>query len=152
MKTNRKQLKGIPGSPGVAIGKARVIRPGEVRVAEVVIPPTRIAAEIEALDNAVAGTLVELRQLRDAADKKTAAPITKIFDAQLMIAGDYEFIKHVKEQIHEQRRNAAFVYHSLVEGATLPLKQSNDRYMRQMAMEIEAVKDRVLARLDNAQV
>lgn len=152
MKSNRKQWKGIPASPGVAIGRTRVIRPGELRVAEYTVSPARIPAEIEALDKAVAETLNDLRQLRHTADRRTTGPVGKIFDAQLLIAGDYEFLKQVKEQIQDTRRNAAYVYNTAVEQATLPLKRSNDRYMRQMADEIEAVAHRILGRLADDRV
>lgn len=151
MKSNRKQWKGIPASPGVAIGRTRVLRPGELRVAEFAVPQARITAEIEALDKAVAETITDLKLLRETADHSTTGPVSKIFDAQLLIAGDYEFLKHVKEQIHSERRNAAHVYNAAVEQATLPLKQSQDRYMRQMADEIEAVAHRILARLGGNQ-
>ncbi|MFZ1684214.1 MAG: phosphoenolpyruvate--protein phosphotransferase [Candidatus Zixiibacteriota bacterium] len=148
IRTARRLLKGVGVSPGIALGRALVLLPGETRVVEVAIPPNRVAAEIESLERAVAETMTEVRQLRDAAGRKLANPVVKIFDAQMMIAGDYEFIKQVKEGIAEQKRNAAYVYSSFVEKTTLPLKQSPDQYLRQMAVDIESVSHRVLAHLE----
>ena len=124
-----------------------VLLPGETHVVEVAIPPSRVQSEIELLDRAVALTMNELRQLRDTAGKKLANPVAKIFDAQLMIAGDYEFIKQVKEQIGQLRRNAAYVYSSMVEKTTLPLKQSPEPYLRQMAVDVEAVAHKIIVHL-----
>jgi phosphotransferase system enzyme I (PtsI) len=134
-------------SPGIAMGQARVMSPGELKVGELVISPSRLQAEIDSLDKAVDETLAELRTLRDAAGKKVAGPVAKIFDAQVLIAGDYEFLKQVKEEIVNQRRNAAHVYNKLVERTTIPLRQSSDQYMQQMALDIEAVAHRVLTYL-----
>ena len=148
MRTTRRQFKGIPLSPGIALGRTRVMMPGELKVAEVAITASRIQAEVEALDRAVADTIAELRNLRLTAGKKVASPVAKIFDAQLMIAGDYEFLKQVKEEIVVQRRNAAYVYNYLVEKTTIPLRQSSDQYMQQMAQDIEAVSHKVLSHLE----
>jgi phosphotransferase system enzyme I (PtsI) len=129
------------------MGHARVITPGELKVRELTVAPSRIQSEIDSLDKAVAETLAELRTLRDAAGRKVSGPLAKIFDAQVLIAGDYEFLKQVKEEIVSQRRNAAYVYNKLVERTTIPLRQSSDPYMQQMAIDIEAVAHRVLSYL-----
>ncbi len=147
MRSARKVYKGIAVSAGTGMGRTCVITPGEIKVIEQAIPASRIQAELDALDVAVAQTIGELKALRDTAGKKVAGPVAKIFDAQLLIAGDYEFLKFVKEQIQADRRNAAFVYNSLVERTTHPLKSASDPYMKQMALDIEGVSRRVLSHL-----
>lgn len=147
MTGKRKVLKGSSISSGIVIGRARVIWPGDLDVAEVAIPASGVSSQVRALDAAVETTLVELRQLRESADRKTSGPITKIFDAQLLIAGDYEFLSQVKREISRKRRNAGFVYNSLVHTTTAPLKASADAYMQQMAADIEGVAKRVLSHL-----
>lgn len=147
MKLKRKLYKGIPISDGVGMGITRVLQYGSIRVAETVIPPSKVRDQIDSLERAVAGTIVELRELRDSAGKKAGGPVAKVFDAQLLIAADDEFLKQVKEQIRSRRRNAAFVYNSAVNEATFTLNNSPDQYMRQMAGEIEAVARKVLLHL-----
>lgn len=147
MTGKRKVLKGSSISSGIVIGRARVILPGDIDFAEVAIPASGISAEVRALDSAVDETLVELRQLRESADRKTSGPIAKIFDAQLLIAGDYEFLSQVKREIARRRRNAGFVYNTLVHVTTAPLKASSETYMQQMAADIEGVAKRVLSHL-----
>ncbi|MEW6050438.1 MAG: phosphoenolpyruvate--protein phosphotransferase [Candidatus Zixiibacteriota bacterium] len=150
MRTGRRTFKGQPISPGIAMGRTRVILPGDIKIAEVVVAPSRVNDEIEALERAVAAALEELRAIRTTAGKKVAGPVAKIFDAQVLIAGDYEFLKQVKEQITSQRRNAGFVYNSLVERTTVPLRMSRDPYMQQMALDIEAVSRKVLSHLQGS--
>jgi phosphoenolpyruvate-protein phosphotransferase (PTS system enzyme I) len=151
-RTQRRQLKGVGLSSGIGMGRSRVIMPGELGVTEVAIPISRIQSEVEALDVAVAETVNELRQFRDSAARKMANPIVKIFDTQILIASDYEFLKQVKEGIASQRHNAAWVYNEQVERTVLPLTQSNDPYMRQMVSEIQSVAQRIIARLKGANV
>jgi phosphotransferase system enzyme I (PtsI) len=129
------------------MGSARVILPGSVRVAEARIPVSGVADEMLALEQAVEQTVAELRELRETALKRMGGTVAKIFDAQLLIASDYEFIKEVKEEIANRRRNAGFIYNQQVRKVLAPLKKSPDRYMRQTASDIEAVASRVLSQL-----
>ena len=129
------------------MGQARVILPGDLEVAEIIISASQTSEEIDALETAVEKTVDELRLLRDSATKKMAGPVSKIFDAQLMIASDSDFLNKVKKEIRHKRRNAGFVYNSFVKITTTPLKSSQDAYMRQTALDIEAVANRVLSHL-----
>ncbi|MFZ5979309.1 MAG: phosphoenolpyruvate--protein phosphotransferase [Candidatus Zixiibacteriota bacterium] len=143
----RKVVKGLPVSSGIVLGRTRVILPGDIKVAEVAVPVSRLNHEIKRLDKAVAKTIEELRKLRDTAGRKMGGPVAKIFDAQLMIAGDYEFLKQVKEQIQSDRRNAGYIYSTLVKKTTTPLIKSDDPYIRQMVLDIDAVANKVLSHL-----
>jgi len=143
----RRIFKGLSLSAGIVIGRSRVVLPDDVRVAEVAISMSRVREEVAALDTAVAETIGELRYLRDTAGKKIGGPVAKVFDAQLLIAGDHEFLRKVKEQISLRKRNAGYVYNQLVQETTLPIKKNADPYMRQMAQDIVAVSNRVLSHL-----
>ncbi len=145
MLSRRKKLKGTAISGGIVLGTARVIMPGDTEITEIVIPATRVRHEIDSLDHAIEQTIAELHQLKESAGKKMSGPVAKIFDAQLLIAGDYEFLNKVKEEISHRRRNAGFAYSSLVKNTLAPLRASSDYYMRQMAQDIEAVASRVLS-------
>ncbi len=147
MLRKRQVIQGTPISGGIVLGHARVILPGNIEIPEIAVPAYRLRDEAAALDRAIEETIVELKALRESAGKKVGGPVARIFDAQLMIAGDYEFLKTVKSEIEARRRNAGFVYNSLVINTTTPLKSSDDPYMRQMAKDIEAVAKKVLSHL-----
>lgn len=147
MSGKRQILKGLVISGGIVMGQTKLIVPGEIQIAEMIIPPSRVYAEVDALDKAIEETIEELRELRDSADKTIGNPVAKIFDAQLLIASDYEFLKQVKNEIAAQRRNAGYVYNKLVKKTLIHLQNSPDSYMRQTANDIEAVSLRVLSHL-----
>lgn len=143
----RKKLKGIPISSGIVLGHVRILDSNIIKIPELVIPTSHLNNEIKSLDLALEKTISELKQLREAAGKKMGNAIVKIFDAQLMIATDIEFLKQVKEEIIRKKRNAGFIYHSMVINATAPLKNSPDEYMKQMAKDIEAVSNKIIHHL-----
>ena len=143
----RKVLQGASIASGIVLGYARVVLPGDLKIAEIPIPAARTSDEIDALQRAIKETIDELNHLRETAGKKIFGPAAKIFDAQLLIASDYEFLKGVEAEIINSRRNAAYVYHREVQSTIASLKNSSEPYMRQMALDVDAVADRVLSHL-----
>ena len=134
-------------SGGIVLGYARVIQPGDTKIPEIILPASKISQEYTALDNAIKETLLELKTLRDSAAQKIGSPVAKIFEAQLMIASDAEFIKSVKKKIKSEKRNAGYIYNRLINQSVIPLKRSNDEYLRQTAADIEAVGSRIISHL-----
>jgi phosphotransferase system enzyme I (PtsI) len=148
MPSRRRLIQGVRISGGIVLGKARVITPGVPLVTSKRIPASKVASEIDRLETAVEDTVRELRAMRDAAGKKIGGPIAKIFDAQLLIAQDQEFLRQVKEEIASGKRDAAYVYDSLVKQTTEPLSRSAEEYMRQMVIDVQAVAHRILLNLN----
>lgn len=129
------------------MGQAHVILPGDTEIPETPIPASKVSMEIEMLEQAVNETIAEMKELRDSANKKMGAPVAKIFEAQLLIASDNEFLNQVKKAIKKQRRTAGFIFNDLIKKTTLPLKRSSETYMHQTAADIEAVGDRIISHL-----
>ncbi len=111
------------------------------------ILPDEVERECQRIDRAVEKAIAELTEIRERAGKHAGGPITKIFDAQLMIAGDTEFLKSVKKEIAVRLQCAEGVYSSLVAENTRSLHKSKDSYMRQMLTDIESVSKKVLSHL-----
>jgi len=147
MSARRRVIKGVSISSGIALGRARVVASGRQEVPEIRIAASAVKTEIAALDRAVAETVEELRQLRSSAGKKLGDAVGKVFDAQLLIANDQEFLNRVREEIANRKRNAGHVYCLLIHKTTAELKKSSEQYMRQMVQEIEGVAHRVVSHL-----
>jgi len=124
-----------------------VIYAWDAHIMERQISSAEVITEQGRVDWAVVKVTAELSRLRESAGKSMGGPAAKIFDAQLMIAGDQEFLRKVKEEIKSTERNAEFVYSSLVDQSTEPLRRSHDSYMRQMLLDIEAVSVKILGYL-----
>jgi len=137
-------LKGTGAAPGIAHGEARVIYSWQQSIEERAIDSARVPDEIARLDLAIEATVIELQKFRKSAGQKIGGPVAKIFDSQLMIASDVEFLKTVKNEIETSLKSAEYIYSMMVEKALMPLRLSRDEYMRQMVFDIEAVSNRVL--------
>jgi phosphotransferase system enzyme I (PtsI) len=140
-------LKGIPASPGFSFGEARVVLKWEQPVQERAVSEANIPNELTRLDKAVEATLVELEQWRKSAGLKIGGPVAKIFDTQMMIASDREFLRIVKDEVKKSHKNVEYVYSLQIENTVTPLRLSSDPYMRQMVYDIEAVSRRIISNL-----
>src|SRR3989339_378909 len=81
-------IKGIPASPGIAIGPAFLFHKQAPVIREKSIAREETAAEVARLEQAVARSHKELRKILEFAQSKLGEDKAKIFEAQLMILED----------------------------------------------------------------
>ncbi len=145
-------LDGIPVCPGLTFGVARVVYSWEQTIEERDIEESEVENEIFRFKKAVEDSLTEIRKWRDSAGRRIGGPVARIFESQIMIASDREFLNSVIERIKETRKNAEYVYSMEVEKTISALRISRDQYMRQMAADIEGVSSRIIRRLTGQSV
>ncbi len=145
-------LNGTPACPGLTFGEARVVYSWEQSIEERDIEVSEIDNEVSRFEQAVEDSLAEIRKWKESAGRRIGGPVARIFESQIMIASDQEFLKLVISNIKSSRKNAEYVYSMEVEKTILPLRLSKDRYMRQMAADIEGVSSRIIRRLTGQSV
>jgi phosphoenolpyruvate-protein phosphotransferase (PTS system enzyme I) len=94
--------EGIPASPGIVIGPARVLRwevPAVPRGAG--IPPERVEAEVERFREACEWAKARIRELQESAAQSLGSVEAQIFEPQIMMLDDPELfdgtISHIRE-------------------------------------------------------
>jgi phosphotransferase system enzyme I (PtsI) len=140
-------INGAGASSGLTYGLARIVYSWEKTVGERILNKTEIEPEMARLDNAINETLLEINRWKKMTGGKAGGPIGRIFDTQLMIASDQDFLSKVKDSIRSRQRNAEYIYSLEVEKTVEPLKNAHDEYMKQMVHEIEAVSKMVVSHL-----
>ncbi len=138
-------LKGIGVSPGVAVGPAVVIQPSLPPVPDRVVPRKAVAAEVARMRAAVAAVRAHLESLRRRAAARAGPEEAKIFDAQIMMLEDDEFLGAVEALIRENQLSAerAFEFKALEMRA---LWSANPR-LRERVADLSGVHFRVLQHL-----
>ncbi len=127
------------------MGEAQVIRDHAFHVVRRSIPAGRVKNEIARLRNASQTTVEELRTTRNKAARAIGDSGANIFDAQIMIASDEEFLESVIQRISKERINAEYAYQETLGDTIDRLEKSDDLYLRQMIHDIRAVSERVLS-------
>ena len=108
-------LKGIGVSPGIAVGPAVVVRWALPEVPHRVVPRTQVEKEVRRLRAAVKDVKQQLTELRARAEDRAGVDEARIFDAQILMLEDKEFIGGVAELIRENHLTAekAFEFKTL---------------------------------------
>ncbi|MDQ8165648.1 MAG: phosphoenolpyruvate--protein phosphotransferase [Gemmatimonadota bacterium] len=95
------KLKGIPASPGIVVGPVHLLRWEVPEVETTGIDPADVDAEVERLRIAFARTTERLRTVRDRALKAAGAAEAAIFEVQISIVDDPDFVSRVEDVIRQ---------------------------------------------------
>jgi len=108
-------LKGIGVSPGIAMGPIVIVRWALPEVPHRVVPRNQVEKEVRRLKAALKDVREQLTELRARAETRAGADEARIFDAQLLMLEDKEFIGGVAELIRENHLTAekAFEFKTL---------------------------------------
>ena len=108
-------LKGIAVSPGIAMGPTVTVRWALPEVPHRVVARTQVEKEVRRLRAALKDVRGQLSELRARAEDRAGVDEARIFDAQLLMLEDRDFIGGVAELIRENHLTAekAFEFKTL---------------------------------------
>ena len=136
------RLRGVPASPGIAIGPARHLRPRQPVVQnEAAGTP---AEERARLDAARAAARKELDEVRATVAARGGAAAADIFSAHAVLLDDTAITEPALRSI-EEGSGAARAWQAAAENAAAAFRALDDPYLRERAVDVEDVSRRVLA-------
>jgi phosphotransferase system enzyme I (PtsI) len=143
-------LKGIAGSPGVALGPALVVGDTKTAYARRHVSTAQIEAEVQRLKTAVDDAR---RHVREVSARLPAGPLetNAILDAYLTMIGDPMLIERVERKIRDEKKCAEWAVAQACEDISklfLPAEAGDrDAYIVERRHDIEFVCDRLLREL-----
>ena len=143
--SGERELRGIAASPGMAAGALRFLEEADLPVPEG--DAADPAAELEALDHAVAVTRVELEELREATRARAGDYQAEIIDADLLFLDDPALAEPAKEAVLRRHRTAAQAWAEISAGLRRTWEELDDPNMRLRAADLAGVSRRVLGHL-----
>jgi phosphotransferase system enzyme I (PtsI) len=141
------RLRGVPASPGVAIGFAQVIPADSLPIVRRTLRPDEVAGELERLTRALGETRRELLDIREKLRAVRGGEEAKIFDAHLLMLEDPHPLSRARARIEEDLLNADAAFFDILSEILAPMQQVEDAYLRERAADIRDVKRRVLKNL-----
>ncbi len=145
-----KLLKGIPSSPGTAVGKSFVIKPEKVVVPTVKISESEIDSELERFASSTEELIKEFDQALGKVGQQPKE-VGDIISANIIILKDPFFIESVQNIIKTSIAAESAVIQSF-DAQMKFFKHSNDRILREKAAELDHLKERLLAALRNRNI
>src|SRR5271169_4603152 len=138
-------LRGIPGSPGLAVGGAVHLRRSAVQVPRE--PAADPGAELARLDAALEATRREVQAARESVAARTGEQYEAgIFDAHLLFLADEALLDPARRGIREGR-NAADAWDRAVTDAEREWQRLTDSYQRERVRDLDSLRTDVLGHL-----
>lgn len=135
-------MKGISASNGIAIGKAFILKIGDVEIIKETIKDEE--EENQRFITALEKGKKQLSKIMKDAKEKLGEEKSKIFEAHLFMLDDPEFTGQVSEKILKQKINAEYALKSTSEELVAIFEQIEDDYMRERVADIKDVTNRIL--------
>src|SRR5438128_2674149 len=100
--------RGIPVSPGVAIGAALVVETEGIRIPRRFIDKTKCAEEIERLHQALKAAVADAHANQDAISEKVGKHYGAIFAAHALLIEDPELTREIEQLITQKSHSAEY--------------------------------------------
>jgi len=141
------RLKGIPASPGIILGKARVIDRSRVKILyQYLINKKQVNLEVERFKEAVRAAKEHIGELRG----RMPDPLKAhgfILDTHLMILDDSMLSEATVKTILEEKINAEWALKRSVQRIQKLFSQIEDTYLRERVNDVENVAQIILRNL-----
>lgn len=142
------KIKGIPVSPGIAIGKAYVFH-GEdsFNVQSRVVSKEDVAKEIARFEDALTRTRAEILGIRKKISNQIGRESSEIFNAHLLILEDRTLIEDVIAVIKDKSVNCEHAFSLVIQRYFVAFAQIDDEYLRERVADIKDIGRRLLRNL-----
>ncbi len=147
---DEQKLKGIPASPGIAIGQIFALVEAPEREQQEPIAEDAVAAELQRFEKARQQCAAEIEQFMQKARSLLPSAVP-ILEAQLLILNDPLLLEEITSAIY-QRHSAASAVLMVFNKHEKQLLRLRDPLFRDRALDLEDVKDRILSILRNEQI
>jgi phosphotransferase system enzyme I (PtsI) len=134
--------KGVPASPGIALGPALVLPKKQFQLEKKIIQD--VTAEKDRFHQALTAAKTRIESLIALAQEQEQTETAKIFEAHRMVLEDPELITGVEQQIDQEKVNAEFALETTVNFYINLLSQANSAYMRERVADLKDVANQVL--------
>jgi len=146
----RKKLRGLPVSPGTALGKVCLIGISHV-VKKQKIRHKDVKGELERFRNALRLTRVELEQLKNKVASSIGKNEADIFDVQILLTEDPYLISQVEHKVSVEHKNLAWAVEETLQDSINSFQKIDDTYMRERAADLRDVASRISEKIGRSQ-
>jgi phosphoenolpyruvate-protein phosphotransferase (PTS system enzyme I) len=132
-------LQGLPVSPGVAVGRAVIVRFGGMPAFRRAVPQAALEEEERRLRKSASRAAEDFRQQSRAVRGEMGSELAAILDAHAMIASDETFLSAILERMRRERVNPEWALAAASREFEQRLAASDSSGMRERAADISHV-------------
>lgn len=143
------KLKGLGVSPGIAAGYATIYKPTPISyVKECKASPDN---EIQQLRKAIEISTEELKNLYLKTKSKLGPKEASLFEAQMMMVQDEEFIAKIENEIITNRINGEWAVANVRDYYISVFESMDNEYLKERALDIRDIASRLIRHMQNSE-
>jgi phosphotransferase system enzyme I (PtsI) len=140
-------LKGIPISPGIAIGSPFYLFKGKKLKADLTLSKNEVKKEIERYRSALKKSKTDLQQLQQKFVKEGLSVVVAILEAHLEILHDPFMTELVEKKIQKTHKNTETVFKQVLGEYKKGFRDAGDEFFQERIKDVKDVSLRILNNL-----
>ena len=145
-------ISGILASPGIAFGKALLLKEAEIIINQKNIPADKIEQEINRFFYGRKKTLNQLQKIQSNASLACEKEKEKIFEGYIMLLEDEALEEEIITSIKKNFISADFATNNTIQTHVKTLETLNDEYLKNRAIDIRDIGNRLLRNILNLHI
>ncbi|MBD1228617.1 phosphoenolpyruvate-protein phosphotransferase PtsI [Xenorhabdus griffiniae] len=137
-------ISGILVSPGIAFGKALLLKEDPIIINHKKIIPEQVEQEISRFKQGRDKSSAQLEIIRETAEKNLGAEKAEIFEGHIMLLEDEELEQEIITLIKKNLLTADAAVHSVIEDQANALEELDDEYLKERAADVRDIGKRLL--------
>ncbi len=140
-------LKGIPASPGIAIGKVFILDSEMFSIAKREISEQDVPEEIMRFENSLIQTRQEILKIQERIAEELGVEHAEIFNAHLLVLEDRTLIEEVISRLKKELLCVEYIFDDVLKKYINAFYKMEDEYLKERVADIRDVGKRVLRQL-----
>lgn len=142
-------ISGISVSPGVAFGKALLLKEQNIIISTKKIAANSIEKEINRFINGRFKTICQLKDIKNKVKQALDTKQEAIFEGHIVLLEDIELEQDITTLIQEELFSADAAVYSVIENQAKALEKLEDKYLKERAIDIRDIGTRLLKNILN---
>ncbi len=140
-------LKGIPASPGIAIGKIYLLDSELFSIVKREISEGELSQEIARFEDALIQTRQEVYKIQERIAEELGVQHAEIFNAHLLVLEDRTLIEEVISRLKTELLCVEYIFDDVLKKYINAFSKMEDEYLKERVADIRDVGKRVLRQL-----
>jgi len=140
-------LKGIPASPGVAIGKVFILDSEAYTITKREIAEKDLPREIARFEDALILTRQEILGIQERISEQLGIKHAEIFNAHLLVLEDRTLIEEVISRLKKELLCVEYIFDDVLKKYISAFQNIEDEYLRERVADIRDIGKRILLHL-----
>ncbi|HIC5035660.1 TPA: phosphoenolpyruvate-protein phosphotransferase PtsI [Salmonella enterica subsp. enterica serovar Mbandaka] len=137
-------ISGILASPGIAFGKALLLKEDETVIDRKKISADKVDQEVERFLSGRAKASAQLEAIKTKAGETFGEEKEAIFEGHIMLLEDEELEQEIIALIKDKHMTADAAAHEVIEGQATALEELDDEYLKERAADVRDIGKRLL--------